>query len=194
MHYCKEHTYKKLRVWGVQKCKPCVSAKSVQTFIYQRNYPFPAKAYSPTNGNSRKFTANPSQEQFLHYCKEHTYKKLRVWGVQKCKPCVSAKSVQTFIYQRNYPFPAKAYSPTNGNSRKFTANPSQEQFLHYCKEHTYKKLRVWGVQKCKPCVSAKSAPTVIYPRIYPFPATAYSATNGNSLKFTANSSQEQSLH
>ena len=78
------------------------------------------------HANSRLILARNS------FCtsKEDTYKKLRVWGGQKCKPCISAKIVQTVIYLRNNPLPATTYSAVNGNSRKFRANPSPEKSLH----------------------------------------------------------------
>ena len=184
----------KLRVWGVQKCKPSVCAKSAQTGTDPPSNRFPVPAHMAVNCNSRKLTAEPSSEQWLHQCKQHTYKKLRVWRVQKCKPWVCAKSAQTCMDPPNNRFPAMAHKAVNGNSRKLTAKPSTEQWLHQCMEHTYKKLRVWGVQKCKHWVCANSAQTATHPSSNRFPAMAHKAVNGNSLKLTAKPSSEQWLH
>ena len=66
----KEDTYKKLRVWGLQKCKPCVSAISAQNVTDLRNNHFPSTAYIAANGNSRKFTANPRVREQGRYLQE----------------------------------------------------------------------------------------------------------------------------
>ena len=63
---------KKLRVWGVQKWKHWVCAKRTQKLTASRITPIPVMARAAANGYSRKFTANPSPDQSLHYFKEHT--------------------------------------------------------------------------------------------------------------------------
>ena len=62
----KKHSYKKLRVWGAQKCKHTDCAKSAQTGRDFQINQFLATAHSAVNGNSRKFMAKPSPEQSLH--------------------------------------------------------------------------------------------------------------------------------
>ena len=74
-----------------------------------------------------KFPANPSAEQLLHYCKLHMSKKLWEWGVQKRKPSVCAINAQSGTNLQIVPPAPSPYNAGNGNSRKFPANPSQEQ-------------------------------------------------------------------
>ena len=104
-----------------------------------------------------KFLAKPSPEQLLHYCKLHMGKKLWEWGVQKPKPSVCTINAQSGTSLQIDPHALSLYNAWNGNSRKFPANPSPEQLLHYCKLHMSKKLWEWGVQKPKPTVCAINA-------------------------------------
>ena len=115
----------------------------------------------------------------LHYCKLHMSKKLREWGSQKRKPFVCAINAQSGTSLQIVPPPPSPYNAGNGNSRKYPANPTPEQSLHYCKLHMSKKLREWGSQKRKPLVCAINAQSGTRLQIVPPPPSPYNAGNGN---------------
>ena len=119
---CGYGDFKNINPGFVQKAYRPVRTRQVIGFLFT--------AHMAVNRNSRKLTAKPSSEQWSHQCKEHTYKKLRVWGVQKCKPWLCAESAQTGTDPPYNRFPAMAHKAVNGSSRKLTAKPSTKQSLH----------------------------------------------------------------
>ena len=112
---------RKLWEWGGQKCKPSVCAISAQSGTSSQIVPPAPSPYNAGNGNSRKFQANPTTEQRLHYCKLHMRRKLWEWGGQKCKPSVCAISAQSGTSSQIVPIHHRRLMPAmeiRANSRQ----------------------------------------------------------------------------